>query len=128
MRKIDEIYKYMNANAEFKKETIIARVAEKYKVAPETAQTYYYKWKKVYTKSSNCVPRRCSEAVNDDLKIKEGTIIKGKYGVYIKDENKLIVGDVIFRTEEDIEKYRTSEIALFYARLSEIMDVMKLEV
>lgn len=128
MSKIDEIYKYINANAKFKKETIIARVAEKYKVSPSSAQSYYYKWKKEFMKGANCIPKKSDEVVNDDLKIKEGTIVKGKYGVYIKDKNKLIAGDIIFRTAEDIEAYRKSEITLFYARLSEIMDGMKLKV
>jgi len=153
MKKIDEICKYINENMDknpkMDKEVIIPRVAKKYKVSPDTARTYYYAWKKKYMKGANCVPKKTNlqvkqavkekpkkEKVNKEtrdvnnygLKIEEATVIKGKYGIYIKDKNKVIAGDIIFKDAEDIEEYRKKEMDLFYKRLSEIMDVMNLEV
>lgn len=142
MKKIDEICEYINKKSGLDKEIIIPRVAKKYKVSPESARIYYYKWKKTYMKGANCVPKKTNlqikqvakedhkkEKVNNyGLKIEEATVIKGEYGIYIKDKNKVIAGDIIFKDAEDIEEYRKKEIDLFYKRLSEIMDVMNLEV
>lgn len=128
MKKIDEIYKFINENLECNKETIIKKLIKKFDISHANAQSYYYKWKKEFMKDENCVPKEATDIINDDLKIKQATVIKGKYGIYIKDKNKVIAGDITFKDAEDIEEYRKKEISLFYKRLSEIMDVMKLEV
>lgn len=151
MRKIDEIYKFINENSERDKDTIIKKALKKFNVSQASAQAYYYMWKKEFMKGANCVPKKLKtnlqskqgipvetkkeklkeeaiEVINDDLKVKKGTIVKGKYGIYIKEKNQVTSGEVIFKTAEDIEEYRKKEITLFYKRLSEIMDVMKLEV
>lgn len=128
MKKIEEVFKFINENLQDDKKTIMGKVVKKFNVSQDSAQGYYYKWKKIFMKNEDCVPNEVIEFVNDDLKVEEATVIKGKYGIYIKYKNRVIAGDVIFKTAEDIEEYRKKEIALFYARLSEIMDVMKLEV
>lgn len=148
MKKIDEIYMFINQNSEWNKETIIKKVLQKFNISQATAQAYYYMWKKEYMKGANCVPKGNSkikqeqkqkagpkdgklkeknkEVINDGLKIKEGIIIKGKYGTYIKEKNKVTVGDVTFKSVEDVEEYKKKEITLFYKRLAEVIDVMKL--
>lgn len=144
MKKIDEIYKFINENAEYRKETIIKKVVKRFEVSPASAQSYYYKWKKEFMKGANCVPKNTNnsqleqkedpknekliEVTNNDLKIEQATFIKGKYGLYIKQGKKVIAGDEVFRSIEDLEAYKKKEVALFYARLSEIHDIFELDI
>lgn len=145
MKKIDEIYKFINENAEYRKETIIKKVVKRFEVSPASAQAYYYKWKKAFMKGANCVPKnpksdlqlekkeepkkeKLIEVTNNDLKIEQAAVIKGKYGLYIKEGKKVIAGDEVFRSIEDLEAYKKKEVALFYARLSEIYDIFELDI
>ena len=148
MRKIDEIFMFINAYSERDKEVIIKKVAKKFEISIDTAKTYYYRWKREYMKTSKCVPKdikinlkpkqvnqevlKKDELIkikdNNKLKKQDAVVIKGECGIYIKEGNRVIAGDVIFNNSEDIENYRKKEIAVFYKRLSEIMDVMNLEV
>lgn len=143
MRKIDEIYKYINENSERDKDTIIKKVLKKFNVSQASAQAYYYMWKKEFMKSANCVPKKTKENLQtkqethkkpekeeakSNLRLENGKVIKCKYGVYIKEGKKVIAGEEVFKSVEDLEAYKKKEIALFYKRLSEIMDVMNLEV
>lgn len=54
--------------------------------------------------------------------------IKGQYADYIKDGEKVICGEETFYSIEDLEEYKKREIANFYARLGEILEVFELEV
>ena len=142
MKKIDEIYKFINENAEYRKETIIKKVVKRFNISQEDAQDYYYKWKKEFMKGANCVPKnpkgdlqleekeepKKEKLINNDLKIEQATFIKGKYGLYIKQGKKVIAGDEVFRSIEDLEAYKKKEVALFYARLSEIHDIFELDI
>lgn len=143
MKKIDEIYKFINENSEWNKETIIKKVLKKFNVSQASAQAYYYMWKKEFMKGANCVPKKsknnletkvetykepAKEEAKSNLRLENGKVIKGKYGVYIKEGKKVIAGEEVFKSIEDLETYKKKEIALFYERLSEIYDVFELEV
>lgn len=57
------------------------------------------------------------------LKIKKAEI-EGEYGEYIISDDGVRLGDQLFKTPDDIEKYRLKELEDFYAQLREINEVM----
>ena len=142
MRKRDEIYIYLNENSDKEKRVILKGMAKRFSISDKTSELYYYRWKKDFMNTSKCVPKKpktnlqpnqekkveSKEVKNNKLKKQQAIVIKGECGIYIKEGNRVIAGDVIFNNSEDIENYRKKEIAVFYKRLSEIMDVMNLEV
>ena len=138
MRKIDEIYIYLNENSDKEKRVILKGMAKRFSISDKTSELYYYRWKKDFMNTpkkpkTNLQPNQekkveSKEVKNNKLKKQQAIVIKGEYGIYIKEGNKVISGDIIFEDAEEIEEYKKKEIALFYRRLSEIMDVMNLEV
>lgn len=82
-----------------------------------------------------CIKQSLEEAIqlkedkyiNPNLEVLKMNI-KGKYGVYEKEGSRVKKGELIFKTEKDIEEYKHNEISRFMAELGEILDVMLMEV
>jgi poly(A) polymerase Pap1 len=154
MKKIDEMYKYLNENGGRDKDHLVKHLVKEFGISKKSAETYYYRWKKEFMKTSKCVPKdlvkkinnkdvdevkekaREVEKINIDYEPKEkksnlqvtSMTIKGQYADYIKDGDKVICGNETFYSIEDLEEYKKKEIANFYARLGEILEVFELEV
>ncbi|MGG7215371.1 hypothetical protein ACQPUY_17470 [Clostridium nigeriense] len=58
MKKIDEIYKYLNRNSSREKNQLLKNIAEKFELSNEDAEKYYNSWKKEYMKPSNISIRK----------------------------------------------------------------------
>lgn len=61
------------------------------------------------------------------LKIKK-IELEGEFGNYIKEGNKVIVGEITFNNFEELQEYKKKEIELFNLRMKEIEDVYNAEV
>lgn len=160
MKKIDEMYKYLNENGGRDKEHLVKHLIKEFDISKKSAEAYYYRWKKEFMKTSKCVPKDLVKKINNkeveevmkeevkevekinvdhntkekitdekksNLKVTSMTI-KGQYADYIKDGEKVICGEETFYSIEDLEEYKKREIASFYARLGEILEVFELEV
>lgn len=68
-----------------------------------------------------------TEEKKSNLEVTSMTI-KGQYADYIRDGDKVICGEEVFYSIDDLEEYKKKEIANFYARLGEIYEVFELEV
>lgn len=145
----EEIIDFINRNEgnnTYRKD-LIKMVSKKFDMREKTVEDYYYLWKKQYMKTDNCVPKNRtkdngeiikkkngekflildkSELLNSDFEVVQ--MIKGKYRMYEKQGHTVKVGDMIFRTESDIENYKKREIEKFMLELGEILEVMYMEV
>lgn len=159
MKKIDEMYKYLNENGGRDKDHLVKHLVKEFGISKKSAETYYYRWKKEFMKTTKCVPKDLVKKINnkevDEVKEKVREVekinvdhepkekvteekksnlqvtsmtIKGQYADYIKDGGKVICGEETFYSIEDLEEYKKREIASFYARLGEILEVFELEV
>lgn len=61
------------------------------------------------------------------LKIKK-IELEGEFGSYIKEGNKVIAGDIVFNSLQELEVYKKKEIEAFNLRMKEIEDVYNAEV
>lgn len=147
MSNIEKIYKYLTEECENEdKEKSIRLIKAKFKLTDALATRYYYEWKKKFMQNINCVPNtpaasKTKEIIKEvkqkdtskkeeeskpskpKLKIKKAEI-EGEYGEYIISNDGVQLGDQLFKTPEDIEKYRLKELEEFYAQLREINEVM----
>lgn len=151
MGKLNEIYKYLNANQSKEKYYLVSNLVKKFDVTKKSAEAYYYKWKREYMQTSKCVPKDLVKTIkNKEVENVEKPIIintpnnpteekkrnlevtsmtiKGQYADYIRDGDKVICGEEVFYSIDDLEEYKKKEIANFYARLGEIYEVFELEV
>lgn len=160
MGKLSEMYKYLNDNQGRDRDYLVKQLVKKFDITKKSAETYYYRWKREYMKTSKCVPKKMVNVVNEIKAVKEikesiiintevpskdteleqvteakesslevtSMTIKGKYADYIKDGDKVICGEEVFYSIEDLEEYKKKEIANFYAKLGEILEVFELEV
>ena len=58
MKKIDEIYKYLDRNSSREKNQLLKNIAKKFELSNEDAEKYYNSWKKEYMKPSNISTRK----------------------------------------------------------------------
>ena len=56
MAKLNEAMNYLNDNAEKDKDKLIAAIKKPFNLSSNTANQYYYKWKKEFMHSNDCVP------------------------------------------------------------------------
>lgn len=169
MTKLDEVIGYLNNNSEKSKDKLLIDLEKKFKLSSNSARQYYYKWKKEFIGSNECIPKEEKVVkVNKPLPRKNGKFnydkiiaeakeevknnaiatvnkateptkksvlkivsakIKGKYGDYeLKEDGSVRAGEETFKSAEEVEEYRSREIANFMARLGEILDVMEMGV
>lgn len=152
MTKQDEIFKYFNENDGLEKEKLIKEVSKNFNIAESSATTFYYRWKKEFTGSDNCVPKKEKKVEvkkNPKEKIKINiphdinpidtskldvfkkpkiTITEGKVDYngkefYIKD-GALVVGEERFKNIDELEEYKKRQLKEFYMQIGEIADVL----
>lgn len=140
MRKIEEINSYLNINSHKEKEQLLSSIMKIFNISYKTAQLYYYKWKKEFMNTKTCIPedefkkvdsknidRNESIELNRIRKLKiNKVVIEGEFGHYIKEGNKVIAGEVIFNSLEEVEEYEKKEIELFNKKIQEIKDVYRI--
>lgn len=128
MRKIDEINSYLNINSHKEKEQLLKNIMKIFNISNKTAELYYYKWKKDFMNTKTCISENKENKkvkIMSKLKIKK-LEIEGEFGNYIKEGNKVVAGEVIFNSLEDIEEYEKKEIELFNKKIQEIREVYKI--
>lgn len=133
MSKYEMLKMFFDRNESFSKEESMKKASKKFNIKENTAQTYYYRWKKEFMNTGKCVPKEEKKEVirtreGNELKIQHFKAIKGKHGIYIKEDGTVRCGEEVFRNEKELEAYKKREIKNFYEKLSEILDVMMLEV
>lgn len=89
---------------------------------------------------ASLINNKKDETTKDDEVIKSETVVintnthkfkikkielKGNFGEYIKEGDKVIVGEITFNSLEDVEEYYKKEIELFNKRIEEIREVYK---
>ena len=153
MTKKDEINKYFSENDGKDKEIVIKELSKKFNIAETSATTFYYRWKRQFTGSNNCVPKkekkiekpRPKEKIEikvphytkpidvskeevfkkSNLRIKSG-IVEGKYVDYEIVDGTVKVGQEVFKNENDIERYRKEQLIQFYEQIGEIAEVLEM--
>ena len=151
MTKKDEINKYLSENDAKDKEKLIKELSKTFNIAETSATTFYYRWKRQFMKSENCVPKKekkvekvkpkekqeikvshdikaietSKEQVSkkSNLRIKSG-IIEGKYVDYEIVDGTVKVGQEVFKDEDDLDRYRKEQLQQFYAQIGEIQEVL----
>lgn len=128
---LNDIEKFLNDNDNIEKAIAIKKIVEKFGLKKNAAESFYNNWRELYTASVD-VPKKKKETKTtvkkNKLKILSAKI-KGEYGQYeLKEDGSVKAGEEIFKTVEDVEAYKSREIALFMARLGEILDVMQMGV
>ncbi|WP_297428717.1 hypothetical protein [Clostridium sp.] len=153
---LEEIKDYLNIHGTAKsKEVSIKERCEKFEVKEKTAELYYYKWKKEFTGSNNCVPKeeKKFESLQKQEESKEKVIIphdvkpinadeqevfkksklkiisgkvSGVHGEYEVVDGGVKVGEKIIKNEDDLENFRKEEIRQFYLILGEVTEVLNM--
>lgn len=153
MSKMDDIKQYLNKNEWKEKQVLINDICKNFNVKANTAEKYYYEWKKEFTGSNNCIPIEENKIIPKQQDLKEKIIIKhdvrpmdidkeevfkksklkivkanliGEYGEYQITEDGVKVGEELFKSEDDLEVYRKAQIRNFYLMISEITEVLKM--
>lgn len=127
---LNDIEKFLNDNDNIEKAIAIEKIVKKFGLRKDAAEKYYNDWRESYTVSVNTTKKKKEPkpVKKNKLKILSAKI-KGEYGQYeLKEDGSVRVGEEIFKTVEDVETYKSREIALFMARLGEILDVMQMGV
>lgn len=83
--------------------------------------------KKVVEEVSRQVEKEIAAIKPSKLKIKK-IELEGEFGSYIREGNKVIAGEIIFNSLEELQEYKRKEIELFNLRMKEIEDVYNAEV
>ena len=103
MGKIDEINKYLTDNQCRAKSYLIPKLVEKFGITKRSADTYYYKWKKEYMKTSKCVP-------TEEIKISNGNVNKTMQ-VDVKADAKKVAEEVARQLAKEIKKDHIAEVS-----------------
>ena len=124
-----DIEKFLNDNDNIEKAIAIKKIVEKFGLRKDAAEKFYDNWRESYTASVD-VPKKETKTTVKKNKLKIlSAKIKGEYEQYeLKEDGSVKAGEEIFKTVEDVEAYKSREIALFMARLGEILDVMQMGV
>lgn len=127
---LNDIEKFLNDNDNIEKAIAIKKIVEKFGLKKNAAVKIYNEWRESYTVSSNTTEdkKETKPVKKNKLQIVSAKI-KGQFGSYeLKEDGSVRVGEETFKTAEDVEAYKSREIALFMARLGEILDVMQMGV
>lgn len=127
---LNDIEKFLNDNDNIEKAIAIKKLAEKFGLKNNAAVKIYNEWRESYAVSSNTTEdkKETKPVKKNKLQIVSAKI-KGEYGQYeLKEDGSVKAGEEIFKTVEDVEAYKSREIALFMAKLGEILDVMEMGV
>lgn len=125
---LNDIEKFLNDNDNIEKAIAIKKIVEKFGLKNNAAVKIYNNWRESYAVSSNTTEdkKETKPVKKNKLKILSAKI-KGEYGQYeLKEDGSVKAGEETFKTAEDVEAYKSREIALFMARLGEILDVMEM--
>lgn len=127
---LNDIEKFLNDNDNIEKAIAIKKIVEKFGLKKNAAVKIYNEWRESYAVSSNTTEdkKETKPVKKNKLQIVSAKI-KGQFGSYeLKEDGSAKAGEEIFKTVEDVEAYKSREIALFMARLGEILDVMEMGV
>ena len=127
---LNDIEKFLNDNDNIEKAIAIKKIVEKFGLKKNAAVKIYNEWRESYAVSSNTTEdkKETKPVKKNKLQIVSAKI-KGQFGSYeLKEDGSVRVGEETFKTAEDVEAYKSREIALFMARLGEILDVMQMGV
>lgn len=127
---LNDIEKFLNDNDNIEKAIAIKKIVEKFGLKKNAAVKIYNEWRESYAVSSNTTEdkKETKPVKKNKLQIVSAKI-KGQFGSYeLKEDGSVKAGEEIFKTVEDVEAYKSREIALFMARLGEILDVMQIGV
>ena len=130
IKKSNEITKFLNDNDNIEKAIAIKKLAEKFGLKNNAAVKIYNEWRESYAVSLNTTEdkKETKPVKKNKLQIVSAKI-KGQFGSYeLKEDGSVKAGEEIFKTVEDVEAYKSREIALFMAKLGEILDVMEMGV
>lgn len=123
-----DIEKFLNDNDNIEKAIAIKKIVEKFGLKKNAAVKIYNEWRESYAVSSNTTEdkKETKPVKKNKLQIVSAKI-KGQFGSYeLKEDGSVRVGEETFKTAEDVEAYKSREIALFMAKLGEILDVMEM--
>lgn len=127
---LNDIEKFLNDNYNIEKAIAIKKIVEKFGLKKNAAVKIYNEWRESYAVSSNTTEdkKETKPVKKNKLQIVSAKI-KGQFGSYeLKEDGSVRVGEETFKTAEDVEAYKSREIALFMAKLGEILDVMEMGV
>ena len=127
---LNDIEKFLNDNDNIEKAIAIKKIVEKFGLKKNAAESFYNNWRESYAVSSNTTEdkKETKPVKKNKLQIVSAKI-KGQFGSYeLKEDGSVRVGEETFKTAEDVDAYKSREIALFMARLGEILDVMQMGV
>lgn len=65
MKKIDEMYKYLNENGGKDKDYLVKHLVKEFGISKKSTETYYYRWKKEFMKTSKCVLKDLVKKINN---------------------------------------------------------------
>lgn len=125
---LNDIEKFLNDNDNIEKAIAIKKIVEKFGLKKNAAVKIYNEWRESYAVSSNTTEdkKETKPVKKNKLQIVSAKI-KGQFGSYeLKEDGSVRVGEETFKTAEDVEAYKSREIALFMAKLGEILDVMEM--
>lgn len=129
-KKVNEITKFLNENDNIEKDKAIKKLVEKFGLNKNAAEKNYAEWRESYAVSSKSFEDKKETKVVKKNKLQiVSAKIKGEFGDYeLKEDGSVQAGEETFKTVEDVEAYKSREIAAFMARLGEILDVMEMGV
>lgn len=91
MGKLSEINEYLTDNQGRSKPYLITNLVKKFGIKKDTADNYYYNWKKEYMNTSKCVP-------TEEIKIN-------------KEDVKKVAEEVARQVEKEIKKDHIAEVS-----------------
>ncbi|MGG7215319.1 hypothetical protein ACQPUY_17200 [Clostridium nigeriense] len=97
MKKIDEIYKYLNRNSSREKNQLLKNIAKKFELSNEDAEKYYNSWKKEYMKPSNISTRK------EDAKKIAKEVARQIEKELEKEDHIADVGQVVEESKEEVK-------------------------
>ncbi|MGG7144910.1 hypothetical protein ACQPVP_15825 [Clostridium nigeriense] len=98
MKKIDEIYKYLNRNSSREKNQLLKNIAKKFELSDEDADKYYNSWKKEYMKPSNISTRK------EDAKKIAKEVARQIEKELEKEDHIAEVGQMIEESKEEVKE------------------------
>lgn len=107
MKKIDEVYEYLNKNLSKEKSQLLRNMVKKFSISDRTAELYYYRWKKEYMKTSKCIPKEVAKKMNNS----KGVDRTMREDINIKSDAKKVADEVERQVEKEIKKDHIAEVS-----------------
>lgn len=105
MAKTEEVYSYLTNNSEKSKDKLLIDLEKIFKLSSNTARQYYYKWKKEFIGSDDCIPKEEKVKANKLLPRKTNKFDYDKIIAEAKEEvNKNAVAVVKENAKEPVKK------------------------